>query len=331
MDKKVIFFDQHNDGCSLYRIRTPYDALSMKYNYIYKLKDLPKQYDSMYNHIDTFVFHRIEQPYFHKEFFPWLKSRNKKIIIDIDDNLWEIPDYNRAGVYWNSDRLNNLTLNYKYADEIICSTVTLADYISEHINKNVTVIPNMLSGIYQYRESSNEVPHVIWAGSPTHEGDFSETLILTIKQLLARKRITFTVFGEIPTFFKECSNINHVKWCKVDDYHKTLYDLKADIGLIVCKNNLFNDCKSNLKYLEYSNCSMVSIADAVHPYYSTITHGTNGYIADNQNDWHQYLIKLIENPDLVNKISKNAHTFVTENFNIGHKFDAYINHWEGVL
>jgi hypothetical protein len=249
----------------------------------------------------------------------------------MDDNLWEIPEYNRAKVWWQAAKLNNLSKNISQADMVVCSTITLEDYIGNNFNKNVITIPNMLSGVHQYRKSTSTIPHVLWAGSPSHEGDFSTELIELVIRLSNKNKIKFSIFGEIPSFFKNQSNINHVKWCPIDKYHETIYELKADIGLIVCKENLFNDCKSSVKFLEYSNCSMVSIADNVHPYYSTISHMDNGLIVNNTSDWEVWLNLLIENIELRNKLSFNAHSFVRENFNVGNKHDVYMDHWESIL
>jgi hypothetical protein len=76
---------------------------------------------------------------------------------------------------------------------------------------------------------------------------------------------------------------------------------------------------------------MVSIADNVHPYDSTISHMDNGLIVNNTSDWEVWLNLLIENIQLRNKLSFNAHSFVRENFNVGNKHDVYMSHWESVL
>jgi len=155
---------------------------------------------------------------------------------------------------------------------------------------------------------------MFWCGN-THKSDFSHYLGNAIRKLKEKYDFDFYTFGYCPPSYK--SFAIHTEWSSIDDFMKTLISLNLDIGIIVAANNDFNKCKSNLKYIEYSLAKVVSVADNVYPYATTIDHEKDGFLIKNpKTDWYIYLEELILNEqkrleiiDVANKKVKQQFTF----------------------
>lgn len=188
------------------------------------------------------------------------ESTGSKIVIDYDDLIWKwrgetIPDYNwtknRIDLDGNSKAMREL-LKY-VADDVTVSTETLKKTLSDcYPADHIHVIPNMLN----YREwgfKPRAYPQertFYFAGSETHfcnekkmTGDFSENLA---RYLQNQKVITKHI---VPWFLNP---IKSYKACPLNRYAREFYEETKDAKFIIAPlaDNLFNRCKSHLKYLE---------------------------------------------------------------------------------
>lgn len=188
------------------------------------------------------------------------ESTESKIVIDYDDLIWKwrgetIPEYNwtksRIDLDGNSKAMREL-LQY-VADDVTVSTETLKKTLSDcYPADHIHVIPNMLT----YREwgfKPRAYPQertFYFAGSETHfsndkkmTGDFSENLA---RYLQNQKVITKHI---VPWFLNP---IKSYKACPLNRYAREFYEETKDAKFIIAPlaDNLFNRCKSHLKYLE---------------------------------------------------------------------------------
>ena len=104
-------------------------------------------------------------------------------------------------------------------------------------------------------------PTVLYAGSSTHysnkdTGDFNKALIDFIKNNI--DKINFVIIGKIPFFFSDISDkILCFEPINILAYPNLLHSINADFIIAPLKENVFNKCKSNLKYLE--SCAVGSV------------------------------------------------------------------------
>ena len=315
-DKKIIIYSNADGACSYYRSVLPYNFLKQHTKYISLSEQIPKEISLSSIYHDIFMFQRPLQSFLHKEFIPYCKSKGKKVICDVDDNLFVLPEYNEAkAVYESNNALYDHAMNLAKANFITCSTVPLAEYIKRNFNPNTLVIPNRLQEFFPYKETEhieNKLVKIGYSGSVTHIGDFSDTLIKYLIKRINQKKIEFVCFGCCPKPLRDISTI--VPYCKLDQYYPTLNNLHFDIGLIITKDNEFNVNKSNLKYIEYSMLSIPTIADSVYPYSNSIVHNESGLLVKDEMNWEIYIDHLIENKAERKRLSKNAYNFVRKNF-----------------
>ena len=199
-------------------------------------------------------------------------------------------------------------------DALVCSTEPLAHYYSQW-NKNIFISPNMIHNVFPYRETNNEKPRVGWCGSYTHAFEFPDSLDQHLRMLQKYDKIQSVVSG----FDGRLPKQEHRKpaeifkfsekheWKSYDEWMDYLNTLNLDIGYAVVEQNVFNECKSDVKFLEYSACSIPMIAATSYPYDNTIVHGETGFIVkNNKTEWKEYINLLLNDKELRNKISFNA-------------------------
>jgi glycosyltransferase involved in cell wall biosynthesis len=238
------------------------------------------------------------------------------LILDFDDLLFELPeDHPDRASHIFSTTLLPTFLALLEADLITVTTQPLRDYLVD-FNKNVLVLPNYLDDqLWQLKTpAQNPQPDskikIGYMGGYTHQADLS-LIQPVIEQLSQRnaERLEFHFWGTKPP--EKLTGYPNVFWhdentWNYQDFANHFQAQTADILVAPLTDNLFNRCKSSIKYLEYGALGIPGVYSLVEPYSSAIKHGVNGFLASTEEDWFNCLTRLIENPDLRRSIAANA-------------------------
>lgn len=251
------------------------------------------------------------------------RKRNIRIVYDIDDLLLALPDEHperdiyapkSAGVFrWLLE-----------ADEVWVSTEALRRRISQ-INPRANVVPNYIDDAVWTKPKASVATHdpkypvrLLYMGTTTHIADF-ELVKKTLKKLEKEfsKSIEICLIGILP-------NGSGENWYKIITSPETVggkYPLFVnwmsnkpafDIGIAPLLDNEFNQCKSEIKFLDYSALGLATVASDLDGY-SLIRNGENGFRVKNTEEaWYEALKMLISDPVLRRQIQLTAQKDVFE-------------------
>ena len=195
-----------------------------------------------------------------------------KMVIDYDDDVWHpLPTYNKCAVHPEANYEGMKKYLDKVAYKVTCSTEFLKKQLTEFVpEEKIVVIPNCLDQRYWVRKFEPLGKGFLYAGSPTHYckgdyGDFPKGLVDYLKDKIVR------IQGIKPDFIN-ASEI--IPWTRIDYYHNTFLEAaqKSAFVLAPLKDNDFNKCKSDLKYIESCAAGRVCLVSDVetfslaHPY-----------------------------------------------------------------
>lgn len=263
-----------------------------------------------------------------------LKQRGKKIIFDNDDTYAGIP-LARLGsekaVKIAKELGENLIKFLKFADGAIASTEILAKEYSVY-NKNVIILKNCIDPLDELPCKKNETGkfRIGFIGSVTSNDDYVH-IKEQLKQLDDRGDITLVLLGVkypdgqiMPSMQEDYdfwSSLKNVEWhpvVHVTEIMSTIANLALDLAMIPRKEHYFNQCKSNLKFLEMSLLQIPVLAqgflDGTSPYqgkdekYMTV-------VVDNSL-WYNKVIEIKDNHAEFKSLALKAHDYVLSEYNI---------------
>jgi hypothetical protein len=219
-----------------------------------------------------------------------------KIVVDIDDNIWQIPIGNiaRGNEKENANRGLMMTLSVQEADYITVSTEPLKNALKT-LNDNIVVLPNYIDPKeWTFKRIKHDKVRIGWVYSPTHFPDI-EPVKKAMEEIAKRDDVEIVIFGTDKDIFDfHTTNIPAVKY---DKYPETFMREGIDISIAPLLDNDFNRCKSNIKWLESTMAGACFVGSKVYPYEKSIREGKNGYLAKSSTQWVKRLTWLIENKD----------------------------------
>lgn len=297
---KIAFNPAGVDACALWRTYMPHLNISGS-TYIYNPKRLPAERLAM---SEVVVVQRQCTPDNHAALKYLKQVLGIKIIYDLDDNLWDVPDYNPAK-FWFQKFREGFGYCAQLCDLITVSTSSLKRTVQKRLPElkiPIEVIPNAVDFEYFGKPSEKDEEKVIigWAGSNTHSRDCLDVWQYVLEVIEENKNVYLEIVGgadiskKLPSFVDtdpitgrmkvievEKSYVEHHKlleklahhprikvkpWVPVGEYNRRFCTWSWDIVLAPLENNRFNFCKSNVKLLETAAIDAVFLASDVTPY-----------------------------------------------------------------
>lgn len=203
-----------------------------------------------------------------------------RLVYELDDDLFNVAPSNPVHSHYSKRETRETILEcMSLADVITVSTAQLAGRVTRELwsygntAKPIVVIPNALPHI-AYRHDKVWLnglgdTHIGWAGSTTHEEDFDE-VAHHLGRFMQRNpdtmfrvicsRVFLSILRKVPP-----DQIDHIPWVRpMPAYYQALDAF--DVGIIPLRPSLFNQSKSDLKFLEYAARRIPVIASNCGPY-----------------------------------------------------------------
>ncbi|MGE8501850.1 MAG: glycosyltransferase [Pseudomonas sp.] len=174
-------------------------------------------------------------------------------VYELDDYLPNLPLKSVHRDQMPRDILKSLRRGLEFVDRFVVSTQPLAEAFAG-LHGDIRVIENRLpvtwwKGLQSQRRRGRK-PRVGWAGGISHRGDLD--LIVDVVKELADE-VEWIFFGMCPDKIRRYVHEVHVG-VEIEKYPAALASLDLDLALAPVEQNLFNECKSNLRLLEYGAC-----------------------------------------------------------------------------
>jgi glycosyltransferase involved in cell wall biosynthesis len=196
----------------------------------------------------------------------------------------------------------------------IASTPRLAQAMRDAGLRDVHVVENALDAetlaIAERLPLEAHGPRVVvtyGSGTPTHDADFAVAAPGLLAALRARPQLHLRIVGELnlpADFVPFAGRIERVTKTHYAAYLGLL--AASDISIAPLEDTIFNDAKSNIKFLEAAVLGVVSVCSTRATFSSVIAHGVNGMLAEGDAAWEAALLALADDAALRRRLGETA-------------------------
>ena len=300
----------------------------------------------------VFIFFRCPHTETVEAFITLAKELNKKVLFDVDDLVIDtkyteqIPYLSRleeAERKQYDEGVRRMGRTLQMCDGAITTTerlkIELEKYVPEvFINRNIASEEMVLlseKALKDVGKLSGKVPKEVdkasqdvlqkslaeqnninlgyFSGSLTHNQDFRSILSPLCKVMKDYPQVKLHLVGELdlPAELKEFHQqvVNHpfMDWKKLPGLI-----VQMDINLAPLEVSIFNEAKSENKWVEAALVKVPTVASKVGAFAEMIEQGETGLLCENESDWEGALITLITDPMKREKIGEAAYRYCKE-------------------
>lgn len=278
----------------------------------------------------TFVFFRCPYTDMIGEFIKLAKKLNKKVLFDIDDLVVDTK-YTDTIKYLDSmskeeralydDGIMRMGRTLKLCDAAITTTERLAEELGHYvpevfINRNTASEEMCALSKEALKNKTRKDDHVgigYFSGSLTHNDDFELVLPALTKVMEKYPQVQLHVVGELdlPETLQQYKArvVSHpfVDWKKLPSLIA-----EVDINLAPLEQSIFNEAKSENKWVEAALVKVPTVASNVGAFQRMIVSGKTGILCDTEEEWVEQLSRLVEDKKERDRIAENAHRYCTK-------------------
>lgn len=242
----------------------------------------------------------------------------KPVLFDIDDFVFNIDYVHVIMSTLRQDMSSSDSWDHWYAYvgrlgaalKLCDGAITTNDYLAERIRDYksipVHVIPNFLNReqiqiseeILAAKKRVNRDPTQIFmgyfSGSPTHLADFEVAAEGIAAALESDERLRLCVVGYMEVDSRFAHLQDRIRYYPFQDFVNLQRLIGAvDINLMPLQNNIFTNCKSELKFFEAAAVGTWSIASPTYTYSRAIDEMRKGRIAKSH-DWFDAIQEAVQ-------------------------------------
>ena len=232
------------------------------------------------------------------------RAKGKPVFFDVDDLVFDTAythlilntldqDLRHPNVWdhWFA-YIGRIGASLSLCDAVITTNEYLAHLAHGFSKKPTYVIPNFLN-VEQLRYSSDIIKskrassygrdgsiHIgYFSGTPTHTKDFGVVADFLAQMMANNDRLILRVVGfmEIDVLRPFAGRVERFSLQDFLNLQRLVAEVELNIVPLV--DNVFSNCKSELKYFEAAIAGTVTIATPTFTYRKAITDGVNGYLA----------------------------------------------------
>jgi hypothetical protein len=312
-------------------IRQPLEELKRRGLVQYQTLEEDMVTDSQLSDFDTIVFLRNTSLRAYR-LMNRAKQAGKQTVYSIDDHFLHLPPNRGFGAAMKEPERRATFIQFlSNAGLVRVGSPYFAEHIRSNFNPRVVCIE---AGVdFAWIDQADDSPPVdeivIGYEGSVKEDDFAE-VIPALKQVLKQygRRVRLEFHNYIPESLKGLRRVTLLPGGH--EYRAYLHVLASSgwcIGLAPLRETLYNCCKSNNKYREYSACGIAGIYSDIPTYSDCVADRETGLLVPHHTEgWLQGLQLLIENDRLREHIRTNARRKVRKRYTIERCADGWLTH-----
>jgi glycosyltransferase involved in cell wall biosynthesis len=322
--KRVAYFYEKPDSTSFrYRVFNMTEALgadstaeiSASWFYREDLADMPRVVDR----VDAIVFCRTHFSPTIGELVNRARRRGVRVLFDVDDLVFDTDYVQLLLNSLDQDSNNELSLNrwfasiarqgalLKMCDRALVTNAFLGERIQAFApSVSTRVIPNFLNReqqaaserMYEQKrertfESSQPFHIGYFSGTPTHRRDFEIVAPALANLLRADSRLRLLIVGALEPSDALKAYRHRIDRFPLQDYMNLQRLIaRAEINISPLLDNLFTNCKSELKFFEAAIAGTVTLATPTYTFRQAIKDGETGFLAS-AHEWQAQLERAV--------------------------------------
>jgi glycosyltransferase involved in cell wall biosynthesis len=254
---------------------------------------------------DVLVLCRVHYTHRINRMVSWARARERRVLFDVDDLVFDARyahtvmdtlqvELNEAAWQFWFGEISRIGATMLLCDGVVVTNPYLGARAEAFLGKPARVIPNYLN-----REQMELCDHIWcakgqsnWArdsrihlgyfsGTPSHNRDFALIAGPLARLMDEDERLTLRVVGFLdglgPELQRHCARIETVP---LQDFLNLQRQIgQVEINLVPLQDNIFTNCKSELKWFEAAAVGAVTVAAPTYTYRYAIEHGRNGWLA----------------------------------------------------
>jgi len=267
-------------------------------------------------------------------------SPNGRLIVDFDDDFTCVPKWNHAHNEFGKGTIARESglAHLKLAEQVTVSTDTLQNTFSDKAHRIRTlkncIDPKDWQDLKVNPERAQD-PHlrILYGGAAGHYGDLDpirEGLEAVIRNPPVPIRLI--CFGALPAWMHELSRefpgrLVSLPWATFKDYPQAIAWGGFDVSLAPLAEHPFNECKSNIKWLEAGIQGIPLLCSDVGPYKVDIPDGCACKVDNTPAQWSSALRALLKDKALRESYTKRSLKEVKTNWTI----DQRGKEWDNII
>ena len=333
-DALLIIGDFGLPQCLKYRVLQKLEFLRSRNEVLY----IASQFDSqrvmrLLQISSAVIFYRVHPSLDVLKYYDEANRLNLLKIYEVDDPIFDhaalassqnvavLPTTQRRAALESADKYLEFAKGF---DALIGSTPGICERMEQlvgldaHLWRNLVDSESisMMSAAKKNKTKKN-VCIVYASGSTAHNADFLEVRNVLESVMLEKPELSLCIIGHcegIEQFRRFGSRVRVEPFTSYGHYLELLAE--GDIAIVPLTIDDFNQCKSAIRYLDASLSGIPSVATAVGDFINVITHGVNGMLCSNSDEWREAIYCLVNNEQLRSEIGLAAQRHVLARYSL---------------
>lgn len=343
LGKRIALFLYHHADTSTFRYRG-YNVMqatlrSERWQCVYFFMDELEWLEQFLPEAALLIFGRLHWVHALEKLSQEAKKASIPVLYDVDDLVFDLDLLplvtNTLNVSYAAEEdysfwfayISRLGFTAAMADGFLTTNDFLGGHLTEKFGKPYQIICNSLNleqleisdqCLKRKKKTRSVKPFTIgyFSGTPSHINDFRIVYPELIQLLSDFPDMCLKVVGfmEFPQEMQQLICDKRVKFTPLVDFME-LQRLMAqvDVNIVPLVNNIFTNCKSELKYFEAAIVGTPTVATPTFTYANAISDGETGYLCQ-PGQWYEAIKHLYENPQDGRRMASAARTECLETY-----------------